>query len=124
MTEEIHELKNEEQSKREHGPGSGWIPGLVLIGLGLFFLLNNVFDIELIDNWWALFILIPAVASLNNAWHRYREAGRWTESASSSLTGGLLIGAVAMIFLFDLNWGAFWPVILIVLGLGILLRRG
>lgn len=122
-TEEIHNLKQDEQSNGEHESDSSWIPGLVLIGLGLFFLLNNFVNVRLFDNWWAIFILIPAVANLRTAWQRYREAGAWTESAVSALTGGLLIGAVAMIFLFNLSFGTFWPVLLIILGFGILVRR-
>lgn len=124
MSEHIHDLKNEEQGKPAERSRSNWIPGVVLIGLGVIFLLNNFFDIQLINNWWALFILIPAVVNLNNAWQRYKEAGHWTEAAIGSLTGGLLIGTVAMIFLFELSWSLFWPVLLIILGLTILMRRG
>lgn len=123
MTEHIEDLKNEEQGKGRHGSDSNWIPGLILIGLGLVFLLNNFFDIDFFDNWWALFILIPAVANLNNAWRQYREAGRWNDAAIGSLTGGILIGFVALIFLFELSWSMFWPILLIILGAGILLRR-
>lgn len=126
MSEHIQDLKNDEQGKGEGEARSrgSWIPGLVLVGLGIIFLLNNFLDIQLINNWWALFILIPAIVNLNNAWTRYRQAGRWTESAIGSLTGGTLILAVALIFLFELSWGMFWPVLLIILGIGILLRRG
>lgn len=123
MTENIQDLKNEEQGKGSHRSDSGWIPGLILIGLGLVFLLNNFFDIDFFHNWWALFILIPAVSNLNNAWRRYREAGAWTESAIGALTGGLLMGFVALIFLFELSWSTFWPILLIILGVGILMRR-
>ena len=122
MSEEIHELKEEEKVRGRERGNDGWILGLVLIGLGLLFLLNNFFDIELVGNWWAVFILIPAVANLNRAWRHYRAAGRWTDSARSALIGGLLIGTVALIFLFDLDWSYFWPVLLIILGGGILLR--
>lgn len=123
MTENVQDLKDQEQGKIGRRSDTNWIPGLILIGLGLFFLLNNFFDIRLFNNWWALFILIPAAANFSNAWKRYREAGHWTEAAIGSLTGGLLIGFVALIFLFELSWGTFWPVLLIILGAGILLRR-
>lgn len=123
MTEHIEDLKNEEQGKDHRGSDSSWIPGLILVGLGLVFLLNNFFDIDFLDNWWALFILIPAVANLNNAWRQYREAGHWNDAAIGSLTGGILIGFVALIFLFELSWSMFWPILLIILGAGILLRR-
>ncbi len=127
MQADIDELKEEEKQANaaEESPereDHSWIPGVALILLGVIFLFDNAFGVELIDNWWALFILIPAVANLNRAWQRYRRAGRWTSSARSALTGGLLIGAVALIFLFDLSWSLFWPVLLIILGAGILLR--
>lgn len=40
-----------------------WIPGIVLIGLGLIFLVQEYFGYQ-IHNWWALFILIPAFFTL------------------------------------------------------------
>ncbi|MFW6183989.1 MAG: LiaF transmembrane domain-containing protein [Chloroflexota bacterium] len=111
-----------EESAVEREEQRGWILGLVLIGLGVLFLLNNFFNITLIDNWWALFILIPAGAKLNRAWSRYQSAGRWTADARGSLVGGLLISAIAFIFLFNLSFGLFWPVLLIILGVGLLLK--
>lgn len=133
MQQDIDALKEEEKGANgadqvqggEHSDSHenhSWIPGVVLIALGVIFLFDNAFGVEL-DNWWALFILIPAVVNLNNAWRRYRQAGRWTSSARSALTGGLLIGTVALIFLFELSWNLFWPVLLIILGAGILLRE-
>lgn len=133
MQQHIDALKEEEKAKNGPEQAQGgerndsheshsWIPGVVLIALGVIFLFDNAFGVEL-DNWWALFILIPAVVKLNNAWRRYRRAGRWTSSARSALTGGLLIGTVALIFLFELSWSLFWPVLLIILGAGILLRE-
>lgn len=121
--EEINNLKNEEQGKGEHRSEWNWLPGVALIVLGLYFLADNFLNIRLFENWWAIFILIPAFANLRNAWARYREAGAWTESAVSALTGGLLIATVAMIFLFNLSWGTFWPLLLIILGFGILVRK-
>lgn len=137
MQADIDELKEDEKGARapeeaqssaqssgreERNERHSWIPGIVLIVLGMIFLFDNVFGVELY-NWWALFILIPALFNLNSAWKQYRRAGRWTSSARSALTGGLLIGTVAVIFLFDLSWGLFWPVLLIILGAGILLRN-
>lgn len=140
MSERIDQLKEEEkaaleaqtmaagnvatveESAVEREEHRGWILGLVLIGLGMLFLLNNFFNITLIDNWWALFILIPAGANLNRAWSRYQAAGRWTADARGSLVGGLLISAIAFIFLFNLSFGLFWPVLLIILGVGLLLK--
>lgn len=98
-----------------------WIGGAILILLGLIFLLRNfgIFDLH---NWWALFILIPAIASLANAWRIYQANGNHMTAAVRGPTiGGLILVLVAAAFLFDLNWGLLWPVILIVIGLAALL---
>jgi hypothetical protein len=122
MSEHIQELKDEEKQAIQARGRDGWIPGLILIGLGTLFLFSNVFNMTLISNWWAIFILIPAFSKLNCAWQEYRRAGTWTDAARSALVGGALIGTVALIFLFGLSWGTFWPVLLVIFGLGILLR--
>jgi hypothetical protein len=48
---------NERRFNRHRG--SGWIWGLGLVALGVIFLLQN-FGIFIMNNWWAIFILIPA----------------------------------------------------------------
>ena len=122
MTDEIKHLKDAEQAETERhdGPNMAWIPGLVLIGIGLVFLLNNFTDFEL-HNWWALFILIPAFASVGNFWRAYRNAGRLGNDARGSLIGAMILFFVAAVFLFGWSWGAVWPFFLIIAGLGALL---
>lgn len=127
MSETIDELKEKEKEAyaADHAGEEGtrnWIPGLILIALGLIFLADNYFPFRFLNNWWALFILIPAVSNLSRARHRYRAAGTWTAGARSALIGGLILGMVAFIFLFELSWSFFWPVVLIILGVGLLLR--
>ncbi len=100
----------------------GWILGLVLIAVGAMFLLQNAGVPVLVGNWWALFILIPAVAAVAAAWRVYQQAGRVTPEAVGLITGGLVPLTVALIFLFDFNFGVAWPVLLLVIGAGILLR--
>ena len=124
MSDEIKNLKDAEKVETtpdEHQrPSMAWVPGLVLIGIGVIFLLNNFTNFEL-DNWWALFILIPAFGALGNFWRVWRGEGRMTGDARGSLIGGLIMLFVAAVFLFSLNWGAVWPVFLIIAGLGALL---
>lgn len=97
-----------------------WIAGAVLILVGLVFLLQNVAGFTL-DNWWALFILIPAVGSLWTAWSVYRKNGRkFTAAARGPLTGGIVLLTVAAFFLFNVNWGTAWPVFLIIAGAAVL----
>lgn len=98
----------------------GWVPGMILIGIGAFFLLRNFTDFRL-DHWWALFILIPAFGSFGNLVRTYRHEGRFTGEARGSLIGGLILTFIAATFLFGWNWGVVWPVFLIIGGVGALL---
>jgi hypothetical protein len=129
LNDDNQQLKDEEQGqtsraerRRERRGSSNWIVGLIFIVLGGLFLLGNVFDTSFVTNWWAVFILIPALFSLNQAWQSYRSNGRLTSGGRSSLVGGLLILTVALIFLLNLDWGVVWPVFIIIIGLGILLQ--
>ena len=117
--ETAEEVKIDESEKGDHG-GRAWVPGLILIGIGAYFLLRNFTDFEL-HNWWALFILIPAFGSLGKFMSDYRRTGRIGGEARGALIGGLIMLFVAAIFLFGLNWGTVWPVFLIIAGLGALL---
>lgn len=99
---------------------SGWIPGLVLIAIGAFFLINNFTNFHL-TNWWALFILIPAFGSLGSFVSAYRDGGWRNNKASGSLMMSFVFFFVAATFLLGWSWGAVWPVMLIIGGLGILL---
>jgi hypothetical protein len=69
-----------------------WLVGLILIVLGGIFLLRNtgIFDIPL-KNWWALFILIPAIGALDTALRMYRSAGN---QLTAPARGSLLVGLV------------------------------
>jgi hypothetical protein len=93
--------------------------GAVLIIIGIIFLLQQAGDFRL-DNWWALFILIPTVGSWATAWRLYRDAGRITRGVRSAFFGGLAPLLVAMIFLFEMDWGKVWPAFLILAGVGAL----
>jgi multidrug transporter EmrE-like cation transporter len=98
---------------------TAWIGGAVLIVIGIVFLLQNISGINL-GNWWALFILIPALGSLATAWRIYRTHGRLTSAARGPLVGGVILLLVAAIFLFNLDWGKVWPLFLIIAGVGAL----
>ena len=129
MNDEIQELKDDEQANgtdeeagRKERDNSNWIMGVVLIALGGLFLLGNLLPGSFMTNWWAVFILIPALYSLNRAWQAYRSHGRLTAGGRSSLIGGLLILTVALIFLLGLDWGVVWPIFIIIIGIGLLLQ--
>jgi len=102
--------------------GSTWIVGVVLIVLGGAFLMQNMGRFFLpFTNWWALFILIPAFGALDRAYRAYKNAdNQLTAFARNSLFVGLILTLVAGMFLFNLNWTIFGPILIILVGLGIL----
>ncbi len=114
------ELRRQARWSRRSG---GWFGGAVLILLGVIFLLENA-GIFSLKNWWALFILIPALAAFASAWDRYQASGnRLTAAVRGSLFGGLILVLVTAIFLFDLGsvvW--LWPALLILAGVGLLVN--
>ncbi|MBE3088372.1 MAG: hypothetical protein IMZ71_04590 [Chloroflexi bacterium] len=105
--------------RHRHG-GSGWIWGLGLLALGVIFLLQNL-GIFTLNNWWAIFILIPAVGAFATMVSSIQEHGRFTSAAGGSLIGGLLMTFVALIFFFNWDWSKVWPFFLIIIGIGALL---
>lgn len=127
MSDEIAELKDaeretfeEESHTARRRKDNNWLAGIVLIAIGVIFLISNVSDFHL-NNWWALFILIPAVSSFSKAYSSYQRHGRITRNARGSLTGGLILTLVASAFLFELDWGLIWPAFLIIGGLSALM---
>ena len=105
---------------RRSGPILG---GLILLAMGVIFLLRNLgVDLPVLNNWWALFILIPVVSSLDRAWRAYQRNGlQMTSEVSGTAIGALALTMVMLTFLFDLKWAIMLPVFLILLGLGALL---
>lgn len=123
MSEDISELKEKEKESTTINYSNNWIGGLILVAIGVIFLLANTTGFQL-HNWWALFILIPALANFGNAWRHYQTDGHLSKGATGSLTGGLILTLVASAFLFNLDWGLIWPVFLIIGGIGALLSSG
>jgi len=113
----------ERRAERHSSPqGYNWVGGIILILLGGIFLLQNTGMIDRFDNWWALFILIPAIGSFATAWNLYRSEGnQLTGAALGSVIGGVVLTTIAGAFLFGWGIGNLWPVFLIIGGLSILL---
>ena len=110
------------------GPSSNLWIGLILIGGGAMVLLNQMGVLSFELNWWALFILIPAIGSLSGAYNRYRATNNLFDM---SVMIPALIGLFMVALMFNLlagngwnfNWNLYWPIILILLGLGVILGR-
>jgi hypothetical protein len=85
---DTHDTGGSYSQHRTRRHSGGWAGGAILIGLGLLLLLQNLGGLQF-ENWWALFILIPAIGGLGAAWSNYQEAGgRLTRQVRSSLFGG------------------------------------
>ena len=124
---ERHARRQAGHEMRHEMGGHGWngfpIGALVLIVIGVVFLLGN-FGIHLPAHWWAAFLLIPAVGLLVAGIRFYRVDHSFSGRAMGPTLGGTLLLAMALAIFFGLNWGVFWPIVLIAVGAAILARRG
>lgn len=125
-----HEARRQRREARRaalgaRSSGGTWVAGLILILLGTAFLMQNMGTFSIpFRNWWALFILMPAIGAFSRAFRVYKHAdNRLTTQARNSLFVGLILTIVSGLFLFDLNWSLFGPLLIILVGLGILLNN-
>lgn len=119
------EARRQSRAERLGDPSrrSTWMVGLILIILGGLFLMQNMGSNISLRNWWALFILIPAVGAIETGIRIYRHAGnQLTAPASGSLLVGGVLTVVTLGFLFNINWTFFGPALLILAGIGVLVN--
>jgi hypothetical protein len=113
----------ETESRRSDDWSAVPLGGLAIVAVGLIFLARNFgLDLPLPDRWWAIFILLPAAGALVTAGRFYRMDGRFSSRVAGAATVGTLILATALILFLDLDWGKTWPVMVIIVGLGIVAR--
>jgi len=120
---------NKNSDKLNRRPSSNLWIGLIFIGGGTIVLLNQMDVLSFELNWWALFILLPAFGALTSAYNSYR-------STNDLFDMGVMVPALVGLFMLllsvsllggdaiNLNLKVYWPIILIVLGLGLILGRG
>lgn len=106
--------------KKPHHKNSAWLP-LILILVGVILLIQNLHIVNFTFHWWALFIFIPVFASLNSAWNSFQSSGRFSASVRSNLGSAIVVGAVAVILMFGMDWSRVWPVMVIAAGLSMFL---
>ena len=120
--------ENKSISSGINRPSNLWI-GLVFIFGGTVVLLHQLDILPLELNWWALFILFPAFGTLARAYSRYRSTHDVFEmSVMIPALVGLFMLLLSVSLLagdaIDLNLRVYWPILLIVLGLGLIIGRG
>lgn len=101
--------------------GGEWVGGAILILLGLLLVGQNM-NVVAFDNWWALFILLPAFGSFATAWRIYQSDGRFTMRARSAAIIGCILTLVTAMFLFELSWTTLGPILLILAGVALLVN--
>ena len=118
MNDNISDLKETEKSNEANDNNK--IFAVVLIVVGAALVISNLTGYSF-ENWWALFMLIPAGFIFMTVWRDYQENGRLSRKSSGAIIPGIIILTMVAIFLFNLSWAIFWPVSIIAVGLSILL---
>jgi hypothetical protein len=76
-----------------------------------------------LENWGALFILIPAFGAFDRAWRLYRNGDdQFVSQARGALLVGIVLTVVTTMILFELNWTFYGPLLIILTGVGILVN--
>ena len=121
MRRSEREARREARHAQRGSNNTAWIGGVILIVLGVVFLLQSMRGFYL-NNWWALFILIPAFGSFADAWNAYRQNGRVSRRVRGALVSGCVFLLITATFLFNWNWGVVLPILLIIWGVSLLLN--
>ncbi len=111
--------RREAHWQRRAGRPYGWFLGFLLVVLGVILLFESL-GYETFVNWWALLILIPAYWGYVGSWNSYQENGKITRGVIFSLSFAILLTILTGILLFNLALGQYWPILLIVAGLVLL----
>jgi hypothetical protein len=119
--------RSNEPASPEHRRGDAWpvvpLAGVAVVAVGVIFLARNFgLYFPLPDRWWAIFILLPAGGALVSAARFFRVDGGISNRVIGATTVGVLMLTTALILFLDLEWDRFWPVMVIIVGLGIIAR--
>ena len=110
------------EQRKKKGKGGIWL-ALTLILVGIILLMKNLDITNFTFHWWALFIFIPVFNSLSSAWTRWQNTGHFDSPVRGSLGSAVLVGTVAVMLLFGMDWNRWWPLPVIALG-GTMLING
>jgi hypothetical protein len=100
-------------------------PAAALIIVGGIFLLRNLDLLPIESNWWALLLLVPLYFLGQRILDlRSKHGGTLPAAARGPVSGFLSVSLVMVIFLFDLDWGEFWPLFIILAGVSFLIGGG
>lgn len=118
-------VKPSVESKKTDSGASNWAMGIAVVAIGGLLLARNLgVNLSFLNfhNWWAIFILLAAVAPLQQAFSRYQSGG-WSNAVLNSLISAGAIIVLALLFLLDLSLWTWWPVFIIIGGLMMMTNR-
>lgn len=108
-----------------------FIGAILLITLGAVFLAQEAGVLRHSANWWVIFLAIPGLGLIWNAYTRHQEEGEYTTGQAVALVFGAALLVLTAIFIFDPTWsflpatfrGRFWDQAwrFVVLGVGVVL---
>lgn len=95
---------------------AGWVPGLIVAGLGILFLLNNL-NVVVIYNWWQLWPVVVIAIGIT----KLIDAGQKATGAVMIVVGGIFLATTLGWF----SWRVWelWPLALIGAGVVMLIER-
>ncbi len=112
------EQKNSEPTKISYWGGVS----LLLVGGSLF--ATNLLNIHM-DNWWALFILAPALLLFGSGQVLSKsDNGRYSLLPRLFFGAGLIVLTVATMFLAKLDWSAWWPLMIMASSAALIIMGG
>ncbi len=125
MNDEFNDLKGidalkaeETEQVNENNGRLVFATVLILVGLALSV---GILTGYTLDNWWALFMLIPVGTMSMEMWQDYQKNGRLSKKTSGLIIPITILSVIVAIFLFNLSWSIIWPVSFIAVGTSILL---
>lgn len=125
MNDEFNDLKGidalkaeETEQVNENNGRLVFATVLILVGLALSV---GILTGYTLDNWWALFMLIPVSTMSMEMWQDYQKNGRLSKKTSGLIIPITILSVIVAIFLFNLSWSIIWPVSFIAVGTSILL---
>lgn len=119
---------NNNSDKRNWMASSNLWIGLAFMAGGAIVLLNQSGLLSIKFNWWAFFIVIPAIGSFRNAYSRYRATNNLFDMSvmMPALIGLFMIGLMFNLLSgngWNFNWNLLWPLMFIIIGMGMIFGR-
>ena len=111
-------MKHDVVRQNESSHGLSWqdMAGGTLLIVGLVFTAVNLLGNGRLENWWSFFILLPGLLFLGMGRLMGTGNGRFAFLSRSSSGIGLVVVTVALMFLLNLNWEVWWPMMIIMPG--------